>query len=75
MQSNSSLVPPYSVQQNILNQTDVVGNTAVSFLVIFFPSVLVLGVMLYKRYCANRTTVLERQIAALERMWQISSKQ
>jgi hypothetical protein len=75
MQSNSSVVPPYSVQQNTFNQTDVVGNTVVGFLVVFFPSALVLAILLYKRYCASRTTVLERQIAALERMWQISSKQ
>lgn len=75
MQSYSSAVPHPSVPLNSFNQTDVVGNTVISFLVLFFPTALALGMILYKRYQANRITVLDRQIAALERMWRISSKQ
>jgi hypothetical protein len=75
MQSYCSPVPHQSVPPNSFNQTDVVGNTVISFLVLLFPGALALGIILYKRYQANRTTDLDRQIAALERMWRISSKQ
>lgn len=75
MQSYSSDILQESGQPNYCYQTYAVGNTVVGCLLIFFPSALVLAIVLYKRYRANSTTVLERQIEVLERMWRISSKQ
>lgn len=75
MQRYSSDILQQSVQPNSFHQTYALGNTVAGCLVIFFPSALVLGIVLYKRYRANSTTVLERQIEVLERMWRISSKQ
>ena len=57
------------------SQADTVSNTVAGFMVIFFPSCLILGIFLYKRYQAYRTTVLYQQIETLERLWRISPKQ
>ncbi|MCA1991658.1 MAG: hypothetical protein LDL41_06375 [Coleofasciculus sp. S288] len=76
MQSYSSSVrqslPP--MQQNCLNQANAVNNTLVGSFVIFLPSCLVLGAVLYKKYCTYRTTVLYQQIQTLEKLWRISPK-
>lgn len=75
MPSYSSDILQQSVPSNYCEQNYPVGNTVAGCLVIFFPIALVLGIVLYKRYRANSTTALERQIEVLERMWRISSKQ
>jgi hypothetical protein len=73
--SYSSVPQPHKpIQTKTLNQADATGNTLAGFLVIFFPSCVVLGAILYKKYRANRVAVLQKQIETLERMWRISPK-
>lgn len=74
MQDSYSSVsqPPNSVQHNSLNQTYVVGNNIVAFLLFFIPICLVLGATLYKKHRVHRAAILKQQIETLERLWRIS---
>ena len=73
--SYSSVPQPHKpIQAKSLNQADATGNVVAGFLVIFFPTCVVLGAVLYKRYLALTVAVLQKQIETLERMWRISPK-
>ncbi len=77
MRTYSSCVPEPlpDVKQQSLNHAHVVSSPIEGFLIIFLPSCLVLGGVLYKKYRAYRTGVLSNQIETLEKLWRISPKQ
>ncbi len=63
--------PPHPTHHNTVNQADVTGNALVGLLVIICPSMIILGVFLYKKY---RVAVRAQQIEALEKLWRVSCK-
>ena len=58
-------------QHNTVNQADVTGNALIGLLVIICPSMLILGVILYRKH---RTAVRLQQIQTLEKLWRVRSK-
>ncbi len=58
-------------QHNSPRQIDVTGSTLALLLVLAYPSILILGAVLYRKY---RAITRHRQIEALEKLLRLSSK-
>ncbi len=56
---------------NSVNQTEVTDTSLVGVFVLFGPSILILGVVLYRKYL---TMVRRQQIKTLEKLWRMSSE-
>ena len=60
-----------STGQNLVSQIEVNDTSLVGLFVLFGPSMLILGVVLYRKYLAM---VRRQQIETLEKLWRMNPK-